>query len=316
MNIMSETIYSLDQVVRIQRSYSSVFSNVTPELTAYWDLERQRPWSCLTTDFRIATFQKLWALHERVLKIDAELTLAPHTKEETLRQAAAEEGAGFSIGLSPWTDNLLCHTYSDEKDQVTILLGHDWYPIVTNNSRSGSPLRSDDTLHHVPRYWPAVPEAVLTGETVGLFFNLYPDYRPPGNPKCGSLARYSYSYAECLLGLDAMVEVISRRFNHVRLISWGANVWAVLLPRVKGVAPKTGLSVQIAEASGNVMEIELGGRRLEYLPLMHPGHWGNFGRRLHLQHVKRGFSDLGLGLPGMAESQNRKVDIARQISPA
>jgi hypothetical protein len=49
---------------------------------------------------------------------------------------------------------------------------------------------------------------------------------------------------------------------------------------------------------------------------MHPGHWGNFGGAYHLHHVKAGYAALGLGLPGMGNSQVGQVRVAREIALA
>lgn len=306
-------IYSEDQVAHILNVYRSIFPSISPELADYWGLNRQRTWSCLTTNFHQATYEKLHALHLQAQEIDG-MDLDFQKKGDALRDAALGLDVGYSIGITPWTDHLLSQTYSDDKNSVVILLGHDWYPIVPDGRPSGTPLGASDSLHHVESYWPAAPEAVLEGDTVGFFFNLYPDYRPPGDPKCGRLTQYGYTYAQCLAGVDAMVDALSKRFEHIQLISWGSNVWDALLCRVAGAAPKTLLSKHIGSAPGMVQTIELAGRRLRYLPLMHPGHWGNFGRPYHLRHVKAGFAELDLGLPGMSASTRNKVQIARQIA--
>jgi hypothetical protein len=309
----NEQLYGPDQVAQILHAYRAIFPTITPELADYWGLERKRTWSCVTTDFHLATFEKLRALHERTLEIDQQ-GLDPGARGRALREAALATGVGFSIGISPWTDNLLARTYKDDKESVVILLGHDWYPIVTGDRPSGTPLISWDSLHEVKRYWPGAPEAVLDGSTVGLFVNLYPDYRPPGDPKCGNLAKYGYSYAQCLSGLDALVAAVRKRFSQVRVISWGSNVWDAVLPRLADVRPNTLLSAAVKDAPGRVLSIKLGGQVVPYLPLMHPGHWGNFGRAYHLRHVKAGYAALGLGLPGMANSQIGQVRVAREIA--
>lgn len=311
----NEQQYSFDQVAQILHAYRSIFPTITAELASYWGLQRERPWSCVTTDFHGATFEKLKALHERALEIDS-LGLGAETRGIALRDAALMTGVGYSIGISPWTDNLLARTYSDNKDSAVIILGHDWYPIVTADRPSGTPLMSWDSLHEVKRYWPGAPEAVLDGTTVGLFVNLYPDYRPPGDPKCGNLAKYGYSYDQCLHGLDALVAEVRKRFSHVQVISWGANVWSALLPRLSGARQASLLSTAVQEAPGQVLSIELGGHALPYLPVMHPGHWGNFGRPYHLRHVKAGYAALGLGLPGLDNSQVGRIRVAREIALA
>lgn len=192
---LNQQQYSSDQVTQILHAYRSIFPTITADLENYWGLQRERPWSYVTTNFHSATFEKLQALQERAWEID-NLSLTQEARGIALRDAALKMDVGYSIGISPWTDNLLARTYSDSKDSVVILLGHDWYPIVTGDSPSGTPLKSSDSLHTVERYWPGAPEAVMDGTTVGLFINLYPDYRPPGDSKCGNLNKYGYSYED------------------------------------------------------------------------------------------------------------------------
>ena len=188
---MDEREYSNEQVEQILHAYRSIFPTISGELANYWGLQRERHWSYLTTDFHTASFQKLQSLHHRTLEIDA-LGLGVKERGDALREASLKLGIGFSIGISPWTDNLLERTYSDTKNSAVILLGHDWYPIVISDRPSGAPLKASDSIHAVQKYWPTVPEAVLDGTKVGLFFNLYPDYRPPGDPKCGNITKDEY----------------------------------------------------------------------------------------------------------------------------
>lgn len=305
--------YSLGEVEQITHAYRSIVPKITPELADYWGLQRVRPWSFVASDFHSVTFEQLKTLHERTLEIDRQ-GFGEQERGSALRNAALSAGTGFSIGISPWTDNLLARTYADDNDSVVILLGHDWYPIVTGDHPSGTPLMSWDALHEVERYWPGAPQAVLDGSAVGLFVNLYPDYRPPGDPKCGNLSKYGYSYHQCLLGLDALLAQVHKRFKHMQLISWGSDVWRALLPRVANARQSVLLSTAIQEASGQVLGIELGGHKVPYLPVMHPGHWGNFGRPHHLRHVKAGYAALGLGLPGLGGSSDGRVRAAREIT--
>ncbi|MCP2085930.1 UNVERIFIED_ORG: hypothetical protein J2Y81_001947 [Paraburkholderia sediminicola] len=305
--------YNADQVDRIRLAYCGIFPEITPGLSDYWGLNRQRPWSYVTSNFHTSTYEQYFALHSEVQNIDGQ-PLGTWGKGEALREASRQFGVGYSIGLCPWTDHLLGETYSEDKDRVTILLGHDWYPIVNPEcSRSGSPLQTGDALHFVERYWPAAPQAVFDSSTVALFINLYPDYRPPGDPKCGSLRRYGYSYAQCLLGLDATIAALANRFRHIQVISWGANVWEALLPRVQDVARNTRLSRYFRAAPGKVLKMNAGGRDLEYLPIFHPSFSPTFSNEDHLRHLKKGFSSLGLGLPGPSTATNVHVLKARQI---
>lgn len=291
-----EVLYERDEVEQILTAYRDIFPSISAPLAKYWDLNRERPWSYVTTDFRQATYEQLKLLHDRTRAIDA-MGLATDEKGAALRDASNDCGVGFSMGICPWTDHLLLKTYSPETDSLTILLGHDWYPIVVESrSRSDSPLRNGDALHYTPKYMPAAPEAIFDGSTVGLFLNLYPDYRPPGDGKCGSLRNYGISYEECLDGLDSVIEAVSARFQTVRLISWGANVWTALRTRVRNV-PRRALMAHAKELPGEVLVFESSGKEIQYLPIAHPSHPGNFYRAAHLSHVKRGFEAMGLGLP-------------------
>jgi hypothetical protein len=128
------------------------------------------------------------------------------------------------------------------------------------------------------------------------------------------LRKYGYSYAQCLSGLDAMVTEVKKRFSQVQLVSWGSNVWSALLPRVRAARSDILLSEHVRGAPGSILDIELGGKTVPYLPLMHPGHWGNFGRAFHLRHVKAGYAAMALGLPGLARSNIARARAARQIA--
>ena len=144
-------IYNASQVARIQLAYCGLFPEVTAGLSDYWGLSRQRPWSCVTSNFHTSTYEQYLALHSKVQYIDDQ-PLGTREKGEALREASRQLGVGYSIGLCPWTDHLLGEAYSDDKDRATVLLGHDWYPIVNpEKPRSGSPLQTGDALHFIER---------------------------------------------------------------------------------------------------------------------------------------------------------------------
>ncbi len=286
-------IYSQDEVEQIFTAYRDIFPEINPPLSKYLGLERKRKWSNITTNFHLASYEQLEQLHMRALEID-EKQVPIEEKGRLLRDASIETGVGFSAGICPWTDNLLLKTYAKEKNKVTILLGHDWYPIIPKNGRyADSPLRSTDNLHSSPKYLEAVPQAVFDGSSVGLFFNLYPDYRPPGDETCGSLSndRYDMSYEECLVGLDTIIDYASSRFEKVSLVSWGDNVWKTLKSRVQHDC-HDGIMKQAKIETGKVLKFESLGKVIEYLPIAHPSHSGNFLRSYHKNHVKTGFSKL------------------------
>lgn len=290
-----EVLYERGGVEQILTAYKDIFPSIGAPLSRYWGLGRERPWSYVTTDFHRATYEQLKLLHDCTRAIDA-MGLATDEKGAALRDASIACGVGFSMGVCPWTDHLLLKTYSPEKKSLTILLGHDWYPIVVESrERSDSPLRNGDALHYTPKYKPAAPAAIFDGSTVGLFLNLYPDYRPPGDGKCGALHRYGISYEECLDGLDAIVGAASARFQTIRIISWGANVWAAMRARARKAPPLT-LMAYARGRPGEILMFKAAGREIEYLPIAHPSHAGNFHQAAHLSHVNLGFEAMGLGV--------------------
>lgn len=296
---MTRPPYDRNQVDNILVAYRTLFPDTGGELARYWDTARKREWSYITTDFHSATYEKLADLQDRTIKIDEDTTLGKAEKGEALRKASRDSGVGFSLGICPWTDNLLHETYASEKDSLIILLGHDWYPIVPiDRPISDKPLEIVG-LHHVPKYKPAAPELVFTNESpVVLFLNLYPDYRPPGARTTGALPRGSYSYKDCLLGLDAVIESVSSRFKSIHLISWGANTWGVLKDRVTYEGKLKGIMNQALEQSGKVLNFNSTSQQLPYLPLAHPCFDSNFRRDFHLRHVFDGFTAMELGRPG------------------
>jgi len=313
--MMNAQLYSQPEVLGIIHAYGQIFPSISPALADYWGHGRERPWSCLTSDFHNVRYEQFAALHEEASRIDATQFLNLDAKGNALRNAALTCGVGYSLGINAWTDNLLHRTYQDDLSSLTILLAHDWYPIATTDRkgewrRSDAPLRADDNLHCVKGYHAGAPEHVLHGDTVGLFLNLYPDYRPPGVDKMGNLGKYGYSYARCLAGLDELVAALSPRYTHINIVSWGADVWKPLSTRTN--APnKIGLTAYTRNLPGQPLVLELGGRRLPYLPLVHPSFKSNFSQPEHYYHLAQGFLAMGLGLPGSTRWPNKCTADAR-----
>jgi hypothetical protein len=298
-HILNRPPYDRNQVEKILEAYRTLFPDIGGELARYWDTTRQRDWSYVTTDFHSATYEKFKDLSDRTLKIDEQKELSFHEKGDLLRRASRDSGVGFSLGICPWTDNLLHETYAPEKDRLIILLGHDWYPIVpTNRLYSDFPLGVEG-LHHVPKYQTASPQLVFTKQSpVVLFLNLYPDYRPSGTTKTGPLPKGSYSYEDCLCGLDAVMTSVRPRYKSIDLISWGANTWGALGKRVTHDSKQKSIMNQAREQCGKVLRFDSSGHKLPYLPMAHPCFDSNFRRDFHLRHVFEGFAEMGLGIPG------------------
>ena len=304
---MNRPPYDRNQVEKILGAYRTLFPDTGGDLARYWDTGRTRDWSYLTTDFHSATYNKLADLHARTLNIDADKTLGIHEKGEALRQASRESGVGFSLGICPWTDNLLYETYAPEKDRLIILLGHDWYPIVSlNRPNSDSDLDLPlgvEGLHHLPKdqekYKTAAPQLIFTKQSpVVLFLNLYPDYRLPGARTTGRLPKGSYSYKDCLLGLDAVIAAVNSRYQSIDLISWGKYPWVALGERVTHDGKQNSIMKQALKQGGKVLTFKSSSRDLPYLPMAHPSFDTNFRQPFHLLHVSEGFAAMGLGKPG------------------
>ena len=98
-----------------------------------------------------------------------------------------KQRVGTSIGISPWTDYWLRHTFDRNKTKnLIVLLAHDWYPIVDKNGiwSINSPLFVD-----VPygRYAKAFEPATRSRKyTALLFLNLVPDLRVLVRVKLGA----------------------------------------------------------------------------------------------------------------------------------
>jgi hypothetical protein len=281
------SIYSRDEVERVLAAYKDLFPQTGGELSRYWDFDRQRPWSCLTTNFHSATYEQFAALHSQwtaLLHVDQDVL----QKGNALRAASRECGVGYSLGICPWTDDLLLRTYNKDAQAITIIIGHDWYPIVKQDGLlSDSPLVRA-SLFDVSRYVKAMPAGTLNGSNVVLFLNLYPDYRPPGMDILGKLDRYD----EWLTGLDEVVLAARARYRQVSIMSWGKHVWETLRTRVDTSYKKTSLMHFTNLHSGTILRLPCGGAEIPYLPIAHPSFAGNFSTVHHKKHMQIGFGTI------------------------
>ena len=285
--VVKGTLYSPDEVQQVLTAYKDLFPQTGGSLNQYWDFDRQRPWSCLTTNFHCATYENFSALHARWTELK-------HVEQDiykqgvALRTASVESGAGYSLGICPWTDDLLLRTHRTDANAITIIIGHDWYPIVKKNGLlSDSPLLRV-SLFDVPRYVKAMPKGTLDGSNVVLFLNLYPDYRPPGTDILGRLDRYD----EWLAGLDAVVRAARARYGKVAIMSWGKHVWETLRTRLEPAFRKTSLMHFAKVHSGKILSLPCGGGEIPFLPIAHPSFAGNFSTVHHKEHMRIGFDGL------------------------
>ena len=298
MTIIREAFYKRDEVAHLADAYRHVFGPITPALREYWDLDRKREWGCLTTDFETATFEQYEEASRRSMEVE-KTRADPVERGRALLKVTNDTGVGLSLGVCPWTDHGLYLTYEQNKhkSRATIILGHDWYPIVPLRSKKPHPvdvpLWRYDGLHGTRRYINigAVPKAIYEKSELLVFLNLKPDFRPPNTPSTGNFN----PYPRCVEGLDAVVDGIRRNYD-VQLISYGAPVWELLRGRVEGLSKPLGILSHSASERGHGRPLELrtGIHTIRYLPLAHPCDRRNFNPG-HARHAHEGFQELGLG---------------------
>jgi hypothetical protein len=298
MTTTTRDFYTRDDVKLILDAYQHVFGAIGPELRQYWDLDRKREWACLTSDFNQATFDQYEAASKMALEVEATIQEPVH-RGIALRDVTRKTGVGLSLGVSPWTDHSLFQTYqrNSHKGRLTIVLGHDWYPIVPQRATKPHPvdvpLWRYSGLRGLTKYINvgAVPAAIMNNEEVLLFLNFKPDFRPPNVPVKGPFNPYD----RCSEGFSALVEAVCREFK-VQVISWGADVWGLLSKQVVGMRRPLGVCVhaRTQENFGRPLELKCGEITVPYLPLAHPCDRRNFDDH-HAAHAHEGFIQMGLG---------------------
>lgn len=293
MNKPKRPRYKPDEVKTITEAYQHIFGSISAELRAYWDLDRKRDWGCLTTDFNTATFEQYQEASNLVEDIRIQNL---EERGLALKEVTRKTGVGLSLGVCPWTDHGLFQTYEQNKrkGQLTIILGHDWYPIVADKEHpADAPLYCDQGLHTCKKYIGvgAVPPAIVNRSELLLFLNFNPDYRKPNTSVAGRFKPDTYRC--CAKGFNALVEAVSRNFE-VKLISWGAPVWESLREQVNGTDRSLSVMQNAKEKSGCLLDLCCGRQSVRYLPLAHPCYASNFKKSYHAEHVRKGFKAMGL----------------------
>lgn len=306
---LTHRVYDLAEAEQILTAYRTLFplNEITPALRTYLGWDRSRTWSQLTTDFHIATPEKLLALHQAAIDIERrsrakELTAGDKGRE--LAAAAISEGVGFSIGFNPWTDNLLWQTFDPSpnasRHRLVIVVGHNWYPLGAGADPESPML--DQGLHRTPKYQGPCPEAFFSSaknDPAVFFLNLFPDFLAPGGNKLGSIKdSNALSYPECVEGLEEVLRILAPKFETTSVISWGAEAWQHMRPSAEPLIKKIGVKKQAQANPGRLFKW----RGYDYLPMSHPSMPNQVD-----QHLRDGFVAMGLGSP--------RFDITRRRVP-
>ncbi len=291
--------YTVSQVSHILDAYKSLFPSTEGELENYWDYGRTRTWSCLTTNFHKIGIETIQSFDAAVRQIDV-AGLSHQRLGERFKDLSRQYKVGYSLGISPWTDDLLLQTFSEKTKFVVIILGHDWYPIVTNSK--GKPRPPDSPLQRCaisdsPVYKDAIPNSLYAVENCAiLFMNLYPDFRPPDSPKTGPLG----DYGEWAKGLEAVCKSISQQYCVVSVISWGGHVWEALRSKLDTEWQQLGIMAavdrQYKHEQGAPTDLHLGGTNIPYYAFAHPSFATNFKKESHWKAYETAMNKLVLSL--------------------
>ena len=226
------TEYSKAEVDKILKAYRQLFPRVGAELEKYWDYAGKRQWSCLTTDFRKTNYDILRRLGDeaRAVLLDDPIATGNELTNISRKLSSGCGRVGYSIGISPWTDDFLLRTHVAGRNRLFIVMGQDWYPIVTERGyRPEAPLTRDSLdLGLVKksnlRYAKAIPHGI---DATILFLNLNPDFRPPLDSTTGPTVE-----DWMVSGIDALFADLSEEFEIIGMFSWGSAVWDALRGRL------------------------------------------------------------------------------------
>lgn len=270
--------YAAHEVEAVLSAYRALFPSLDGALGRYLDVARERDWSCLTTNFHAVSTTDIQRFDDAVRKLDHGAT--PEEIGNQLRHLARQHGVGYSLGISPWTDDLLLRSFASKTKRVVIVLGHDWYPIITKDMttyRATPPLERFSVYDERP-YGEAIPTSLYQGgETAVFFLNLYPDFRAPGMDVMGSLGNYQ-PWVE---GFAAACAAIRKNFEISAVISWGDPVWQALNRHVDGQWRNLGIIKAVGQHEGKALKLRLGDQTLAYYPFAHPSFPPNFKRSTH-----------------------------------
>lgn len=265
---MAFHFYTDQEIKNILFAYRSLFPEIDSQLAAYWDLGSPpvREWSCLTTNFLTVTPDQVQNFAAKIRESNDRMSAfrPPYSygaKAFLYREIARKHKVGYSLGICPWTDSLLHETFKQERRSVIIVLGHDWYPIVSDD-KSNQLLYPPTKVSQIidgaspqtrSKYTQAIAP-IKNLHCIVLFMNLYPDFREPGPIKVGKIKKPQPSYQSCLDGVAAACRQIRKNYRIECLLSWGSAVWSEARKRLEN--PRNAC----ASLMGFVSEYEREGR--------------------------------------------------------
>jgi hypothetical protein len=238
-------VRSAQEIDSILGAYRTLFPQRSdPCMRRYLDLDRHRAWSLLTTDFHRATRAMIESFHSDREKVQLE-GLPPWKAGRLLQQLYREHPiVGGSLGISPWTDEILLCTFGPNSKRVWAIIGHDWYPVIPKSAVKNDligpgcaflvearspkwkyPLYEDNPCIDNTSYRWALPQAPPSDVCL-LFMNLVPDLRPPDMKVEGPFPFLDtcLDYPKCVEGSLKLLASLSPDVELSGVVCWGACV--------------------------------------------------------------------------------------------
>lgn len=281
--------YNRENIQKILNAYNTIFPDIC-SLTDYLDLKNKpsREWSCLTTNFQKINIDTVNRFELKIAEIEKlELTCATKLGYEYKKLSDEFSNdmkykVGFSLGISTWTDFLLEKTFSKNKKDILIFLGHDWYPIITASikqreadMREKHP-RYINNINSQKKYGEAIPDKLFK-KNICLFLNLCPDFRPPATSTKGTFIK-KREYEEYAQGFDMLCKAINKKYKIVGIFSWGDAVWKALQPKCKsnwqydGSVDWSAVGIMNTVYEHDGKYFEFSDMKLPYYPFAHPAY--------------------------------------------
>lgn len=246
-------LYSAQEIDFILGAYQKLFpDSKSPALRRHLDLDRRRPWSLLTTDFHQVNSSIIEGYHMEREQLQLEgLTYeeAGQLLQKLCRKHPTIKISG-SLGISPFTDEILLKTFQPDINQVWAIIGHDWYTIIPNQALEGDcirfgsahlvesrsprrryPIYTENPYYKWAGYYRLSLPTNLPSYICLLFLNLIPDLRPPlaskENRKEGQFPFNNsglMGYPECVDGTVKLLSSLSANLELSAILCWGAPV--------------------------------------------------------------------------------------------